>query len=281
MLGKVPDEYVRAHTAGELKPLPSPVRIMDHDPEWPRLFERESERIQSVLGGRALRIEHTGSTSVPGLPGKPSGRWLKRTGNILRITRRYLRKEPKYQTRMNRYVLTGAPGAGKTAVIRQLEFEGFSVVEEAATDIIALWQARGIAEPWTHPEFIDAIVSLQQTRERRVAALPEVPQFHDRSVVCTAALADYLGIPRPQSLMRELQRVRTQNIFQRSVLLLRNLGFVTPTAARKITYEDTVRFEQIHERTYRDFGFEIISIGSASVSDRVREIKLALSLDRA
>jgi predicted ATPase len=150
---------------------------------------------------------------------------------------------------MNRYVLTGAPGAGKTAVIRQLECEGFGVVEEAATDIIALWQAKGIAEPWTHPEFIDAVVSLQQTRERRVGALPEVAQFYDRSVVCTAALADYLGVTRPQSLVTELQRVTTQNVFQRRVLLLRNLGFVTPTEARRITYEETVRFEQIHERT--------------------------------
>jgi predicted ATPase len=38
---------------------------------------------------------------------------------------------------MKRYVVTGGPGAGKTAVIRQLEMDGFSVVEEAATDIIA------------------------------------------------------------------------------------------------------------------------------------------------
>ena len=125
---------------------------------------------------------------------------------------------------MNRYVLTGAPGAGKTAVIRQLELEGFSVVEEAATDIIALWQAKGIAEPWTHQGFIDAVVSLQQTRERRVAALPEVAQFYDRSVVCTAALADYLGVTRPQSLVTELQRVTTQNVFQRRVLLLKEPG---------------------------------------------------------
>jgi len=180
---------------------------------------------------------------------------------------------------MNKYILTGTPGAGKTAVIRQLEFEGFGVVEEAATDIIALWHAKGIAEPWTHPEFIDAVVRLQQTRERRLAALSEVAQFHDRSVVCTAALADYLGVPRPQSLLSELERVRTQNVFQRSVLFLRNLGFVTPTEARRITYEETVRFEQIHERTYRDLGFEIISIGPASISDRVREIKRALSFD--
>jgi predicted ATPase len=54
---------------------------------------------------------------------------------------------------MKKYIVTGAPGAGKTVTIRQLEMDGFSVVEEAATDIIALWQANGISEPWTRPDF--------------------------------------------------------------------------------------------------------------------------------
>lgn len=49
----------------------SRIEIVDYDPEWPRLFRREATRIRSVLGHRALRIEHTGSTSVPGLAGKP------------------------------------------------------------------------------------------------------------------------------------------------------------------------------------------------------------------
>ncbi|HMC62167.1 MAG TPA: GrpB family protein, partial [Candidatus Solibacter sp.] len=44
--------------------------IVDYDPDWPRQFECEANRIRSVLGGRALRIEHAGSTSVPGLPAK-------------------------------------------------------------------------------------------------------------------------------------------------------------------------------------------------------------------
>ena len=67
---------------------------------------------------------------------------------------------------MKRYVVTGAPGAGKTAIIRQLEIDGFSIVEEAATDVIALWQAKGVTEPWTRPEFIDAILSLQRVFEK-------------------------------------------------------------------------------------------------------------------
>ena len=47
------------------------IQIVDYDPEWADLFAREADRIRAVLGSRALRIEHTGSTSVPGLAAKP------------------------------------------------------------------------------------------------------------------------------------------------------------------------------------------------------------------
>lgn len=179
---------------------------------------------------------------------------------------------------MKRYVLTGAPGAGKTAVLRQLELDGFSVVEEAATDIIALWQANGIAEPWTWPQFIDTIVRLQQIRHHRGCSFNDSVQFHDRSVVCTAALADYLEVRRPQSLVKELERITTENVFERSALFMENLGFITTSEARRITYDEAMRFEDIHRRVYRDFGFKIIEIKPGSVADRVREIKQALSL---
>jgi len=66
---------------------------------------------------------------------------------------------------MRRFIITGAPGAGKTAIIRQLELDGFSVVEEAATDIIAVAQAKGTVHPWAHPSFIDAVAKLQRDRQ--------------------------------------------------------------------------------------------------------------------
>ena len=43
------------------------------------------------------------------------------------------------------FILTGAPGAGKTVILRGLEAKGIDVVEEAATDVIALDQGRGVA----------------------------------------------------------------------------------------------------------------------------------------
>jgi GrpB-like predicted nucleotidyltransferase (UPF0157 family) len=65
------EEEIRAYTIGELKPLSSRILIVEYDPHWSDLFAREADRIRSLLGSRALRIEHAGSTSVPGLAAKP------------------------------------------------------------------------------------------------------------------------------------------------------------------------------------------------------------------
>src|SRR5579863_9637009 len=65
------EEQIRAATIGELLPLSGPIRIVDYDVRWPAFFEHESERIRAALGDRVQRIEHVGSTSVPGLAAKP------------------------------------------------------------------------------------------------------------------------------------------------------------------------------------------------------------------
>src|SRR5262245_15610233 len=130
---------------------------------------------------------------------------------------------------MKRFILTGAPGAGKTAVLRQLELEGFGVVEEAATDVIAAAQARGISEPWTKQSFIDEVAQLQRDRQLRASCQPDEIQVHDRSVVCTAALATYLGYPCSAFLASELDRIRREAIFENRVFFVQNLGFVTAT----------------------------------------------------
>ena len=45
--------------------------IVEYDPGWPGRFELERDRVQRALGDTALRIEHIGSTAVPGLAAKP------------------------------------------------------------------------------------------------------------------------------------------------------------------------------------------------------------------
>ena len=65
------EEDLQAISVGEVVPHNAPVTLAEYDPQWPALFDREAARIRAVLGGTAVRVEHVGSTSVPGLAAKP------------------------------------------------------------------------------------------------------------------------------------------------------------------------------------------------------------------
>lgn len=46
------------------------IEISDYDPRWPAEFESVAARVQGLVGAAALRIDHIGSTAVPGLGAK-------------------------------------------------------------------------------------------------------------------------------------------------------------------------------------------------------------------
>jgi predicted ATPase len=178
---------------------------------------------------------------------------------------------------MQRYILTGAPGAGKTVLIRALERAGFAVVEEAATDLIALVTAEGVVEHWREPSFIDDIVALQVRRQQRADAWPDELVVFDRSPICSLALAEFLGRDPPAALHAELARIEREVIYQRRVFFVRGLGFIAPTEARRITLEDAARFEAVHADVYRRLGYDLIDIPPASVADRLDLIVRSVS----
>jgi GrpB-like predicted nucleotidyltransferase (UPF0157 family) len=51
--------------------MPDKVVIVPYDPEWPQLFSELGAALRGALGSVALRIDHIGSTSIPGLEAKP------------------------------------------------------------------------------------------------------------------------------------------------------------------------------------------------------------------
>jgi predicted ATPase len=89
-------------------------------------------------------------------------------------------------------------------------------------------------------------------------------------------LAVYLGHPFSPFLASELERFKKEAIYQNRVFFIRNPGFITPTEARRISFEETLRFEKIHEEAYRDFGFELVSVEPRSLVERVSTIKAAI-----
>ena len=54
-----------------VEPVSAEIDVAEYDPRWPAQAQEISETVSAALSQRALRIEHVGSTAVPGLAAKP------------------------------------------------------------------------------------------------------------------------------------------------------------------------------------------------------------------
>ncbi len=65
-------------------------------------------------------------------------------------------------------------------------------------------------------------------------------------------------------------------MYERDVFLVRPLGFVTATAARRISYEDSLTFEALHQQVYREHGYRLIDVPAAAVDERADHVEAHL-----
>jgi predicted ATPase len=65
-------------------------------------------------------------------------------------------------------------------------------------------------------------------------------------------------------------------IFDHRVFFVRPIGFVEPTAARRISYQESLAFERVHESEYLRLGFEIVYVPAGAVGERAAMIDALL-----
>jgi shikimate dehydrogenase len=165
------DELESAVVAGQ-QPSSGPIVIEEYNPEWPVWYSGDEAAIRAALGGVAVRVEHVGSTSVPGLPAKPLVDILllvadpadeaayvpalEKAGYTLRI------REPEwYEHRLlvqrvddgaphdiNLHVF--APDTGATEVARMLSFRDWLRVTPADRDSYAATKRELAARDWKY-----------------------------------------------------------------------------------------------------------------------------------
>jgi predicted ATPase len=167
---------------------------------------------------------------------------------------------------MERYVLTGGPGSGKTSIILALELLGECVTREGAEDFIRYQQSRGIKEPWREANFQGEILRLCQMRENYVPA-DASRVFHDRSLV------DGLAYQAPETELHT--RIMEAAISTRytGVFLIELPNDVKRTVVRRENSEESRRVERKLEEIYTMLGYKIVRIPMGCVDDRVNELR--------
>ena len=64
------EEQLRRATIGAPEMINSSLSLLEYDPLWPALYRTEAHRVRAALGALVLRLEHVGSTAIPGLAAK-------------------------------------------------------------------------------------------------------------------------------------------------------------------------------------------------------------------
>jgi GrpB-like predicted nucleotidyltransferase (UPF0157 family) len=190
------EAQIQASSVGGAARHDAPITLVDYGPEWPALFVREEGRIRSILGDSVIRLEHTGSTSVPGLAAKPIidiamtvPNSADETAHVTQLEAADYRltiREPEWHehrmfkgpdTNINLHTYT----AGDPAVDRMVAFRDWLRTHDAEPRVIRADQAcaRG-ADVGLRPE-----LRRRQDRGRR----GDHCEGHSRGVALTAALA--------------------------------------------------------------------------------------------
>ena len=171
---------------------------------------------------------------------------------------------------MNRkYIITGAPGTGKTTIINALIKKGYSCAEEISRELIAeQLSIGGDILPWKNQiAFENHIANLR--KEQYLNSSENNNYFFDRSSIdCIAYLkANKLEITT------EINQITKQCVFNKQV-------FITPFW-EEIYINDGERIEDIKAavniensliETYKSLGYTLVKVPKISVNERVNFI---------
>ncbi|HKO21022.1 MAG TPA: AAA family ATPase [Candidatus Eisenbacteria bacterium] len=159
-------------------------------------------------------------------------------------------------------VLTGAPGTGKTAILRSL---ALAHVPEPAREVLAEQRAMGgTGTAQSDPaRFVELL--LERSIEKHRAALERGQSvLFDRGIPDCVAYARHLGgDPEPCRKAAAIHR------YHATVLVTRPWAEIYSTDdERTMSFEATLPFQRLLEDAYEEAGYELIEVPRGSIAER-------------
>jgi len=170
----------------------------------------------------------------------------------------------------NLFILTGAPGSGKTAILNLLRGD-IRCVDEPAREVLAEQRASGGRGTWDQDPALFVDLLLRRSIETYESARgSKDPVLFDRGVPDCVVYAMRAGIdPEPFT-----DAVRAYRYAPRILFLEPWRDIYTTDDERVMSFEDTISFGEELRAVYREAGYTLVQIPRTSVSaraDLVRE----------
>jgi predicted ATPase len=171
------------------------------------------------------------------------------------------------------HILTGAPGAGKSAILEGLGV-GMHRVREPAREVIAEQRAIGGTGTAEQDPALFVALLLRRSIERYLEAIDTEASaaLFDRGVPDCIAYAVVLGTDAAPSVV-----AAARHRYHPEVLLLEPWEQIYATDdERTMSFEDTIPFHDALVDAYARSGYALVAVPRGSVEDRVAFVRDAL-----
>ncbi len=169
-------------------------------------------------------------------------------------------------TNPNLFVITGGPGSGKTALLRELQKGGFRCAPEVARQIIQEQVRKGgDAVPWSNRERYTELMlkrSIQSYEEHTPA---KRATFSDRGIPDTLGYARLMGLPDVSSILTACDQYRYASL---GFLALAWKEIYETDDERKQGFDEAERTCEVVSQVYRDCGYQLLELPKLPSKDR-------------
>ncbi len=161
------------------------------------------------------------------------------------------------------YVISGAPGTGKTSVLIKLRLTGYQVIEEAA---------RKIKQQHTNINLIQKYIFEIQKHQLTTAKEKKGTIISDRGLGDTIAYSKFYQQQTPEKIIEFAKKHRYTQVF-----LMDLLKEYTTDVVRKETPEQQREIQELIKQTYEELGYDLVKVPLMSVIERVEFIKKTIN----
>jgi predicted ATPase len=169
----------------------------------------------------------------------------------------------------NSFVLTGAPGVGKTSLLKELE-ASFRCVPEPARIILAEQRAsKSEALPEKNPELFCELLLQRSIQDYEKNRNHDGPVIFDRGVPDNIAYAACFGLDASHYL-----RTAKNYQYSRMVFLLPPWEEIYSTDdERKMNFRQVCEFHELIRKAYSNLGYNLIEVPRCSIQERASFVK--------